>query len=464
VIEPSRLHERARECESSLPRSRTSHASTTSHGDELAPGERPRWLARLHAIHRRPSFTFFQRLCLLSLLWVGSAAAQPDPLSADELAQRGRSLVRIGHLKEAEDVLRRAAAARGNSIEGLYDLARVTFATGNYAKSRAACSALIAKDKTAALSNLCMARAFLVYRRATRAAEFVDLALAAEPGRAEVHLVLGDLKRVEGELAASKSAYEAVLRIDPRDPDAHYGLGKLALLSPDYDAAAREFRAAIEVEPRWPEALYELGCISSGQDAIDLLTRALSERPVWPEAKLALGAAELDTRDEAKAEALFREVLKSNPNLPMAHARLGMALAARGDLGLAESELKRGLAGLPNDADAALALARVYTRTDRAEDAFEAFRNAASLEPTGSRALVEAGAYALSLNRNTLAQAFLEKAIEKTPGSGTAQARYADALLARGDKDKAKEHYRLALAGRGTLDRQDVQRRLDALK
>jgi tetratricopeptide (TPR) repeat protein len=106
----------------------------------------------------------------------------------------------------------------------------------------------------------------------------------------------------------------------------------------------------------------------------------------------------------------------------------------------------------------------VYAKTDRPEDAFEQYRNTASLEHTGSRALVEAGAYALSLGRNTLAQGFLDKALERTPKSAAAQARYADALVARGDKAKAKEHYRLALGGEGPLDRDDVQRRLDALK
>jgi Tfp pilus assembly protein PilF len=141
-----------------------------------------------------------------------------------------------------------------------------------------------------------------------------------------------------------------------------------------------------------------------------------------------------------------------------------MVLEARDELQQAEAELKRGLQGLPNDAEGALSLARVYARTDRPEDAFEAFRNAASRETGSSRALVEAGTYALSLQRNTLAQAFLEKAVERTPSSAPAQARYADALLARGDKDKAKQHYRLALSAQGAVDRVDIQRRLDALK
>jgi Tfp pilus assembly protein PilF len=417
-----------------------------------------------------------RRLPFLGLAWVGVLAtsvawAEPSskpalPASAQttNLTAKGRSLIRTGHLKEAEDALRQAAQASGQSIEALYDLARVQFASGNYPKSRLACKALVEKDAQAALSNLCMARAFLVWRRAARAAEYVAAARQTDPRRAEVFQVLGDLKRIEGDINASKSAYQEVLRLDPRDADAQFGLGQLYLVVPDPSAAQQAFRAALAQEPGWPEALYELGRLTGGAEAISLLQRAVSARPNWPEARLALGAAQLANGDVASAEALFREVLKTNPNHPMAHARLGMALGAKRDFAHAETELKRGLAGLPNDADSALALARVYARTDRPEDAFEAYRNAASLEPGGSRALVEAGAYALELERTTLAQAFLEKAVEHTPKSAAAQARLADALAARGEKAKAKEHYRLSLSAEGPIDRQDVQRRLDALK
>jgi len=417
-------------------------------------------------VENRRRLPFQLGLACFALLWASAALSQPKPSAAPtaDPAAKGRSLIRIGRLKEAEDALRQAAQARGQSIEALYDLARVQFASGSYPKSRLACKALVEKEPDAALSNLCMARAFLVWRRAARAEEYVAKARETDPRRAEVFQVLGDLKRIEGDVAASKAAYQEVLRIDPRDPDAQFGLGQLFLITPDPSAAQLAFRAALAQEPGWPEALYELGRLTGGAEAISLLQRAVAARPNWSEARLALGAAQLANGDVASAEALFREVLKAYPTHPMAHARLGMALGAKHDYAHAETELKRGLAGLPNDADAALALARVYARTDRPEDAFEAYRNTANLEPGGSRALVEAGVYALELGRNTLAQAFLEKAVEHTPKSATAQARYADALLARGEKAQAKEHYRLSLAAEGAIDRQDVQRRLDAVK
>lgn len=407
----------------------------------------------------------------LLAFWLASVplatAAEAQASGSDNAAAKvaeGRALLRAGKIKQAEVLLKRAAAERGNSIEALYDLARVHFAADDYNKARNACRPLVAKAPDNAYSNLCMAQAFLTWRRATRAAEYVEKARASAPDQPEVYQVLGDLKRIEGDLAASEAAYRRVLSARPNDPDAHFGLGQLYLLKQDPQAAKQQFRAALAQAPDWPDALYALGRLSHDAEGVRLLERALESRPNWSEAKVALGEALLDMGDHARAEQLFREVLKQMPNLPVAHARLGMALVARDELKQAEVELKRGLEGLPNDADAALALARVYARTDRAEDAFEAYRNAASLEVNSSRALVEAGSYALTLQRSTLAQGFLEKAVERTPQWAPAQARLADALLARGEKAKAKAHYQLALRAQGDVDRVDIQRRIDALK
>ena len=390
-------------------------------------------------------------------------ASGPDDNAAAQVAE-GRALLRAGKPKEAEVLLKRAAAARGHSIEALYDLARVHFATDDYNKARNACRPLLAKAPDNAFSNLCMAQAFLTWRRATRAAEHVEKARASAPDQPEVYQVLGDLRRIEGDARASEAAYRKVLSVRPNDPDAHFGLGLLYLIKPDPAAAAKSFRAALGQAPDWPEALFQLGRLTHNAEGVQLLEKAVAARSNWTEANVALGEALLEAGDHARAERLFREVLKQRPNLPVAHLRLGMALVARDELKTAEVELKRGLEGLPNDADAALALARVYARSDRAEDAFEAYRNAASHEPNTSRALVEAGSYALTLQRSTLAQGFLEKAVERTPGSAPAQARLADALLARGEKAQAKEHYQLALRAQGQIDRVDIQRRIDALK
>jgi tetratricopeptide (TPR) repeat protein len=144
----------------------------------LSPQQRQLLGREVVVVDKRPSQSLPRSfgLCWLACLLAAPALAQPakpTPPHGEELTAQGRSLIRAGRLKEAEDALRQAAQARGQSLDALYDLARVKFASGDYQKSRLACKALVDKDPQAALSNLCMARAFLVWRRATRADEFV---------------------------------------------------------------------------------------------------------------------------------------------------------------------------------------------------------------------------------------------------------------------------------------------------
>ncbi|HEX7477256.1 MAG TPA: tetratricopeptide repeat protein [Polyangiales bacterium] len=393
------------------------------------------------------------------------AGARADPAAeAEVLTRQGRALIHAGKLEQAREDLRKAARLRGQALPALYELARVEFASGDYRKSRSACKALTDKDANAALSNVCVARTFLVWRRASRAQEYIEKARATADRDPEVLLALADMQRMSGEATASKDSYQQVLALDPNAVDAYFGLGQLYLVTPDAAAAQKAFRQALQREPQWPDAQYELGQLVGGTEAVTLLEQALALRPDWPQARLALGEARLRAGDAAAAEALFREVLKKDSGNALAHARLGMALEAKHDLDLAEKELKLGLAGVSTDADAARTLARVYAQTDRTDDALAQYRVASTLEHGGSRALIEAGVYSLKVSRNALAQAFLEKALERTPRSAQAHARYADVLLARGDKAKAKEHYQLALSGEGELDRAAVQQSLATVK
>lgn len=407
-----------------------------------------------------------------TLVWVGllqlashaaADAGASDAAAAAESA-RGRSLIRAGNLKEAEVVLEKAVKLRAGSIEALYDLARVEFATGDQRRAKNACKALITKDEKHVLTQVCQARAFLLWRRASRAQEFLDKARTIDASHPEALLAFADAKRMAGELVTSKDAYQQVLGLDAANADAQFGLGELAVLEADREAAKRAFREALTREPKWVQAQYELGRLLEGAEAIALLEKAVAARPEWLDAKLALGSAKLAGGDAAGAEALLRGLLKAQPKNAAIHGRLGVVLAAKGDHAGAETELTAGLAGNPNDPEAALALARVYAATDRAEEAFAQYQSAASLDRQSATALTEAGVLALKLSRNALAAAFLEKAVERAPRHALSLARYADALLSRGEKALAKQYYARALVGEGAIDRADVELRLRALR
>jgi tetratricopeptide (TPR) repeat protein len=111
-----------------------------------------------------------------------------------------------------------------------------------------------------------------------------------------------------------------------------------------------------------------------------------------------------------------------------------------------------------------LALARLYEHTSRHEEAFVQYRAASDLKRESPEALLSAGRLGVKLQRATLAEALLEKALERAPKSAEILALYGEVLLSRGNKKGAKEHLQRALAGEGPIDRAAVQKKLSAIK
>jgi tetratricopeptide (TPR) repeat protein len=376
----------------------------------------------------------------------------------------GRGLIKAGRLSEAEMPMRAAVRLSKGSIEVLYEAMRVRFASGNYAKARAGCQELIKKDKDHVLSQVCMARAFLVWRRSSRADEHIDKALKADPGNYEAQLVLGDQKRIEGKYEPARAAYEEALKRNPRGAEAELGLGLVYALQNKTEPALAALRKANALDASDPDIQYELGQRLQGAEAVALLQRAVAGRHNWPAAELALAIAQLKAGDAQSAEAGLQAFLQRNKNSPVAVAEHGAALVALGRYDEAEPVLKKALQLVPNDYDTSLALAQLYEHTNRYEDAFSQYRNAADLKRESPVPLVAAAKLGLSLKRPLLSGALLDKALERTPRSAEVLALYGDVLAARGDSKAAREHYQRALAGEGPLDRPAVQKRLAELK
>lgn len=391
-----------------------------------------------------------------------AAKAAPSNAAAQKALALG--LIEAGRLGEAATIMNGVVRLGGGSIEALYEARRVDFASDNYRKARAGCRELTVKDEKHVLSNVCMARAFLVWRRASRAFEYIDQALGADPQNYEALLVEGDAKRMQGDYAGARKAYEQALVVNAPGADAHLGLGLVLAMQQQNAQALAELRKAQALAPADPDVQLELGRRLPAKEGLALLKDAVANRPKWPEAEFELASAELALGDAAAAEPRLRALLKATPDNRIATAKHGAALVALGRLEDAEPVLQRALKLIPNDHDTSLALAQLYERTGRHEEAFGQYRNAADLKRESAVALTAAGRLGLELKRPVFAGALLEKALERAPRSAPALALYAEVQAARGDIKGARETLQRALAGEGELDRALVEKRLAELK
>jgi tetratricopeptide (TPR) repeat protein len=391
-------------------------------------------------------------------------AAKRAPSDVEAQRALGRALIAAGMLPEAEAQMNTVVRLSKGSVESLYELARVKFATGDYKRSRAACNALTKANKDHVLTHVCMARALLVWRRASRAFESIDAALAIDAANYEAQLARADGKRIEGDFPAAEQAYAEVLAHAPQSAEAYLGLGLARAVANQPEQAVTALRKALEFAPTNPDVQYELGRRIAGAEAVALLDKAVAGRPHWPEAEFELASARLRAGDAKAAEAGLGAYLKLNPNSPIAIARHGAALVALERYNEAEAVLRKALSLIPNDYETSFALAQLYERTNRNEEAFAQYRSAADLKRESPEALVAAARLGIRLNRPTLAGALLDKALERMPRSGELLALYADVLVARGDAKGARDFYQKALAGEGAFDRASVQKHLSELR
>lgn len=391
-----------------------------------------------------------------------AAAAQPQNASAQTAL--GRTLWRAGHWAEAETRLKVAARLQGNSLESLYEVAQVQFARGDHKAARRACQALVKADKDAALSLVCMARAFLVWKRSSLAFEYLDNAGVKHPDDLERRLALADAYRIKGDVARSVTEYERVISKAPRDARPYYGMGLLYTVFGPTQKAVDALREALNRDPESPEIQLELGKLVAGEPGRQLLQKAVDGRPNWDAALVALGNAWLSGGDGQRASEYAQKALKISRNSADAHLLLGRASLQQGNYQPAETSLRRALALIPNHYTATFALAELLGKTNRPDEAFELYRAAASLLPKDATPLLDAARLALNLTRKTLAAGFLDLALERGPNSGPVLALYGEVLAARGDKVRARQFYERALKADGEIDRVRIKKMLSELK
>ncbi len=391
------------------------------------------------------------------------SAARAAPRDYDAQLALGRALLEAGRYREARAALGRAARLRREDPVAQYEVARVEFAERNHQRARAQCRAVDRVARDSAIAHVCMARTWIAWARSARALDEANAALQQAPDDYEALLALGDAHRLRHSVEEAESAYRRAAQANGQAAAPHLGLGILYAQAHRTQDALRALRRAHELDGDDPDVDYELGRLLEGAEAVTHLRDAVANRPGWAMAQAALGDALLRAGDAPGAVEQFRAAIGEDGNLAHARAGLGAALMAAGDLADAEVTLNDAIAQVPNDAESVMALADVYARTEREEEAYEQYRHAADLDPRNPAPLVRAARLALGQERPVLAFGFLQRVIGQHPNHAPALALMGDVMRARRVPAQARDYYQRALQGEGTIDRAAVQQALRAL-
>ena len=387
-------------------------------------------------------------------------ATRDNRRDGDAHTRLGLALLRAGQYREAERVLKTAARLHDESIESLYDVARVAFAREDYRRSRGACRALERKYRGQSLTHVCRARAFLVWNRSGRAFEELEAATAAGGDHFEAHVALGDAYRLRAQVSEAEQAYRRAIALNDQRPEPHFGLGLLYSNARREADATRAFRAALQRDGDDPEILVELGTLLEGDEARRLLRRAVAGRPDMARAQTALGELELAAGETEAAKTAFEAALEANARDATALAGLGEIAIRAGDHDEAMARFNAALEVVPNNPHVVFLIGQLHEAKDEHREAYDQYRRAAAMAPNEPEALLAAASLALEQNRDVLATGFLDSLLRNHENLAAGLALYGDAMKARGDRAQARTYYQRALRGEGPLDRPAVERKL----
>jgi Tfp pilus assembly protein PilF len=170
--------------------------------------------------------------------------------------------------------------------------------------------------------------------RLDQAERLLYRALAAAPGAAEIHLMLGDLFRVQGRFEAALQSCQAAVELAPSLATARNNLGTAYRELDDFGRAMAEYRRALELDGSLPEAHFNLAvCLQREGDAAaaaEGYREALRLKPDFALAHLNLGFVLEESGDPAGALDAYAAAVAADPLLVEAHVNHGMQLLLAG--------------------------------------------------------------------------------------------------------------------------------------
>ena len=391
-----------------------------------------------------------------------NASAGTDAAS---LIRLGDLYVEAGRLNDAKRVYKRAKW-KGDNPEARFGIIRLSMAENKFQTAKHYCRILEQKYPQKSTGDVCSGEFWLGNLRSSRAIESFEKAVAkgdiarGKTGIGEANLRLA---KWDDAIAAFKEAIAA---------NAGYladmGMGLALEKKGDVGGALESLKKAVEKEPASCQAHYHYGrLLGGGEMAVKELQTALSIKPNWYEANLALGQIfEKDGKLKEAGEAYLRATEGDNSRGD-ADAYFGLAKIRQkeGKLDEAVEALQKVIDKVPNHAEGYLLFAEIYYQKKEPDQAIEALDRAREVASGDIDVFVRSAEIYMELGRYTNARAYLSQAVSMKPKNSKAHKMLGDIACERKQYEEGQRHYQNALKGdmKG-VDKKEVEKRLSSCK
>jgi cyclophilin family peptidyl-prolyl cis-trans isomerase/Flp pilus assembly protein TadD len=315
-----------------------------------------------------------------------SDAISLSPNTADVWNERAQIFIALGDYEQAAQTYRASMALDDEYIQTYLALAELYILQGDAEQAESTYREAIQVAPRPIRAYLQLGQLYIRQKDWESARDSFQQAIALKTKSVEAYSGLGYALTQLGDLDAALQAYQEAVRIRPGDYNNHKNLAILFQQLGRMDDAIREATEALGLAPEderpqleaFLAQLHQGGSSTppvTGQEVQDLLLE---------------GQAQLEAEDWAAAEDTYRQVLELDPSSALGHSALAFVYAKQGRLEEAISENQNVLELLPDDYNSLKNLAILYQQTEDLPKAIEAAQGALPLAPEEERPALQA--------------------------------------------------------------------------
>lgn len=278
-------------------------------------------------------------------------------------------------------------------------------------------------------------RAAELFRRGRLAEAEAELrkALAADPGRGELHFNLGLTLEAAGRLDDALRSYrDAALRL-PRRAETRLAEGSVLCRLGRHDEAIGPLESATTLDrssdAAWARLIEARTAVGQFDEAETDYYVAQQNLPRMPLSLVAMGDLQARRELHDRAAWCFREAMGQAPDLPRVRSRLGRALAEGGTVDAGLRMYLEELRLHPGDVQTLIECGDLLAGQHRIGEAIEKYRRAAELNPALAVPHVQLGLILLAIGRSDHARGELETAYAIDPNVPLVRTSLATILL-----------------------------------
>jgi Tfp pilus assembly protein PilF len=368
---------------------------------------------------------------LINLAQIRFSSGTPDGLrAARDLFERARALEPDAEIVRALVIIalalndRQAAAAyyqdyaarvssapeRSNSAALRAELGAALLSAGLSKEAGQELSQVVAADPSNVNAIILLARAYLLEKDIRAAGRTLESAVARGIESAPIYAALADVYQISGHVENAIPAMRLAIERDPKSEAYRFRYGMLLTDTKAPEAAIIRLKEALKDFPNSSKLWFALGVAQFKKqqhtDAAVAFARAAELDPKFAAALAYLGIVYDETGRYSEAIESYRRAVAADDKLAAAHYLLADALLRQTsvDTAAAESQLLRAISLEPSFAPARLALARLYMRVERFQEAAAQLETVAAADPTQPEAQYQLGRVYMRLKRTEDAQ------------------------------------------------------------